>query len=401
LTVRAAIRCISCDSIIVTRTQIGHKEKQEHSFACPNCGITISFILDLDQRRGRFKFREPHNAKWTDSEAGAIANIAFSDEIPVPVNSPDHFGPFILTWSNFSDGDQYRYDEALRLSWVRSAFPYSERCRVHFERGNWNLFDKESSTSSEYPATPSTRLIALYNCLQGGFSKFTLNSTGKHQRVSQRLCLAKTISPVLYANMANHFHASGMIRTLWTEIGNVRRLLVENYDALQPLIQTRYWDKTKIDLDALILSDKRFNPLRQLYIDCFETLFRLMVPAIGVEAIIHHHAIEIPARLRTIGLDEFQQLDNSNKLDFVRRYPIGDLFTPGIDVQLRNGIGHNSAHFNQERDLVELYDARRPKKPSRTIPYTRFCDALLNLFAAFELAAMYHHDIHIFLEGQF
>jgi hypothetical protein len=32
-----------------------------------------------------------------DSEDGAIASLAFSDEIPVPVESPNHFSPFILT----------------------------------------------------------------------------------------------------------------------------------------------------------------------------------------------------------------------------------------------------------------------------------------------------------------
>lgn len=83
------------------------------------------------------------------------------------------------------------------------------------------------------------------------------------------------------------------------------------------------------------------------------------------------------------------------------RYPIEDAFVGVIDTQLRNGIGHHSAHYDPDSDLVALYDARRSKGIFRTIPYTRFCDTLLKIFAAFELAAMYHHTLHIDLDGWF
>ena len=81
---RNALKCLSCDSTIVTRTQIGHSDVQSHSFPCPKCGVEISFTLDLDQKKGGLKYREPKNAKWADSEDGAIAALMFSDEIPVP-----------------------------------------------------------------------------------------------------------------------------------------------------------------------------------------------------------------------------------------------------------------------------------------------------------------------------
>jgi hypothetical protein len=33
--------------------------------------------------------------------------------------------------------------------------------------------------------------------------------------------------------------------------------------------------------------------------------------------------------------------------------------------------------------------------------YTEFCEKVLDLFAAFELAATYHHDLHIYAGGRF
>jgi hypothetical protein len=400
VTVRAPLQCVSCESIIVTRTQIGHRDVQRHSFPCPQCGITISYILDLDQKHADFKFRPAQNAKWVDSEAGAIATLAFSDEIPVPVDIPDHFSPFVLTAFNFVDRDDYRKNETLRQVWIKSDFPVCERCRIHFERGNWDLFDKESPPSPGSMATPLSRIVDLYNCLQAGFSKFSLNTQGRHQRVIQRLTLARTISAPLYAQLVEYCRSTGVIHALWTEIANIRSLFIENYNALQPLIQTRYWEQ-RIDVDSFRLSDKRFNPLRQLFIDTFETLCRLMTIAIGVEAIVHHRSLEIPASRRKLTLDDFQALKSSNKKDFIARYPIADLFLDVIDTELRNGVGHHSAHYDADSDLVVLYDSKGARRVTRTMPYTRFCDCLLRLFSAFELAAMYHHSVHIDLGGRF
>src|SRR4051812_46478897 len=70
--VRQVAECVSCESRIVTRTQIGHKDRQEHSFPCPTCGVSISFAFDLNQEKGQWKSRDPKNAKWVDSDHDAV-----------------------------------------------------------------------------------------------------------------------------------------------------------------------------------------------------------------------------------------------------------------------------------------------------------------------------------------
>lgn len=66
MTVRRPVVCISCSSKIITRTQIGHKDMQKHSFPCPTCGVLITIIMDLDQKKGGYKFRDPENGRWAD-----------------------------------------------------------------------------------------------------------------------------------------------------------------------------------------------------------------------------------------------------------------------------------------------------------------------------------------------
>ena len=162
----------------------------------------------------------------------------------------------------------------------------------------------------------------------------------------------------------------------------------------------KYWKKEYRE-GPVTLSDKRFNELRQLYIDCFETLFRLLVLVIGFEVIIHHRKLEIPTRKGSMTLDHFEQMSNAAKRDHIAKYPIEDLFIPVLDTDFRNGIGHHAAHYEQEHDVIVVYDTKEAGTVSRVIGYTEFCEKVLDLFAAFELAAAYHHDLHIYREGRF
>ncbi len=400
MTVRAVVKCVSCESKIITRTQIGHKERQEHSFPCPTCGISISFALDLDQKKGKWKFRDPKNAKWVDSEDGAVKTLTFSDEIPIPADMPDFISPHIATWGRY-EHDSYRHDETLRQVFVRRDFEYLERCRVHFERGNWELFDKESPSQQDGAVTPRRRLVDLYNAYSAGFSKFTLTSQGNRNRILQRIEYAKTCSSDLVNDLAMHYLDSGRIVSLWKEIFSVRRCFVNSYQFVQPLLQVHYWREEYKGNADVTLSDKRFNELRQLYIDAFEALCRLLVLAIGFEIVIHHRRLEVPAKRASMPLDQFEQLPNAGKRDHIAKYPIEDLFMPIIDTDFRNGIGHNAAHYEHEADCIVLYNTKDAGQVKRVVTYTEFCEKVLALFAAFELAAMYHHTIHIQLGGRF
>jgi hypothetical protein len=398
MTVRNPVVCISCNSKIITRTQIGHKDMQKHSFPCPTCSVVITYTLDLDQENVSYKFRDPENGQWADDEAGAVKTLTFSDEIVVPASMPDFISPSIATYGRY-DWEKCREDEGLRQLFVRKTFHYSERCRVHFERSNWELFDKESPSHHAGPVTPRSRLIDLYNFYTAGFSKFTLIPRGKYDRIHQRLTYAKTLEPKLVNELAERYLVSGRIVSLWKEIFSVRNSFVRCYDYVQPLMTVKYWKEEY--REPVTLSDKRFNELRQLYIDCFETLFRLLVLAIGFEVIIHHRTLEIPTQKGAMTLERFEQLPNAAKRDHLAKFPIEDVFMPVLDTGFRNGIGHHAAHYEQEHDVIVIFDTKEAGTVSRVMGYTELCEKALDLFTAFELAAMYHHDIHIYLGGRF
>ncbi len=398
MTVRNPVVCISCGSKIITRTQIGHKDMQKHSFPCPTCGVVITYILDLDQEKVSFEFRDPENGKWADDEDGAVKTLTFSDEIVLPASMPDFISPHIATWGRY-DWEKCREDESLRQLFVRKTFQYAERCRVHFERGNWDLFDRESPSHPEGPVTPKSRLIDLYNLYTAGFSKFTLIPRAKYDRIHQRLTYAKTQDQPLVNDLAEYYLVSGRIVSLWKEIFSVRNSFIDCYNFVQPLITVKYWKEEH--REPVTLSDKRFNELRQLYMDCFETLFRLLVLAMGYEVIICHRKLKIPTEKGSMTLEQLEQMPNAAKRVHIAKFPIADLFVPVLDTDFRNGIGHHAAHYEQENDAIAIFDTKDAGTVNRVIGYTEFCEKVLDLFAAFELAAMYHHDLHIYLGGRF
>jgi hypothetical protein len=121
----------------------------------------------------------------------------------------------------------------------------------------------------------------------------------------------------------------------------------------------------------------------------------------GIEMIIDHKSLDIPTKKGSMTLDEFKILTNANKREHLKKWPIADLFEPLLDTELRNGVGHNSAHFEKESDQILLYDSKGRAVVSRSMGYTDFCDRTVRLFSGFELALMYHNGLHIFMGGRF
>ena len=397
---RRTLKCRGCDSKIITRTQVGHRDSQTHSFACPHCGVKLSFTMDLNQKKVTLSYRQPLNGDWVDDEEGALTAMMFSDDIPVPV-SREHFSPFSATVWNFKDREEYTRAEQLRQQFTRVDFDYIERCVTHFERNDWKLFDKESPPSGESEATPRGRLINLYNAIQGGFSNFTLTSRSERDRIQQRFHFARSRRPDLVQELAELYVSNGRMSKLWKELSVVRRAFVDNYNSgLQPLLQIPYWREECRDLTHFELSIKQFDRLRQLYIDTFETLCRLLVIATAVEAIIQNDSLAVRLSKRSASLEEFEGFANATKRNFFVKLVIGDLFSDVLDLKLRNGIGHHSAHYEADTDEVVVYDTKQGATVERRIRYTDFCHGVLQLFAAFELAAMYHHALHIQADGR-
>lgn len=209
-------------------------------------------------------------------------------------------------------------------------------------------------------------------------------------RINQRIALATSISPTLTNHLASDFHESGRIKEIWRQLQHFHDSLVDCYPYLRPLLQPKIYWKQEENLVNYVVCDKRFSPLKNLYIESFETFCRLSVIAIAIEEIIFFQKLEIPTKKSSLDLWSYEKLANAKKRDHLKNFPIADMFVPFMDTLLRNGIGHNSANYDSSKDEVVCIQQSGTSLTEYRMPYTIFCDKVL------ELASVLFHSEEYF-----
>ena len=382
---------------------MGHFGDQNHEFSCPKCEVKISFKL-VKNKPGKFppaSFRKLSNAKWAKNENGAIKTLTFDPQSVTPADGEMIFSPWMTEFHKMPlpAHDAYGLEETLRRSWSEKQWPWIKNLLVHFNSRNVVLFDKEAKLDKTSPEASSwaSRLGLLYVLLEHAFDRFTLNSNTAIARVRQRIALARSISPENFDQLTTDFVKSSRMKRLSDELNNIRTLLLNYYSAIAPVLKMHIYWKESEDKDPkkFKVPDKRFDDLKHLYIDCFETLCRLMVIAVGIETIIHDRSLAISTRKGTMDLWEFEAMQNGNKHTILQQYPISDLFVPVIDSKLRNGIGHHSAFYDAKTDTIVYYSHGKKDLEETRMTYTEFVYKVLQLYSVLELAAYYFHPFHI------
>jgi len=288
-------------------------------------------------------------------------------------------------------------EEGLRRDWIEKLWPWIQRLMIHFERRNKRLFDKEAKIEKESPNALNwgSRMALFYKLIENALNRFTLTLPADHRRVQQRIALAQTIPGNLFDQLVELYNSTSRMAKLWTELQSVRSEFLAYYLFLSPILRTLYWSEPPKSLAAYQVAEKKFDELKHLYVDCFETLCRLTVIVVGLEAIVHHGKLSLPTKRGEMSLWEYEAMPNGNKPSQLIHYPVHDLFVPFMDHNLRNGIGHHSAMYDGKRDEVVYYKREQENLVEVWLPYTEFAYKVLQIYSALELASLYFHALHI------
>jgi hypothetical protein len=110
-----------------------------------------------------------------------------------------------------------------------------------------------------------------------------------------------------------------------------------------------------------------------------------------MEGIIHKKVLGIPITKRVVDMDEFDTMENGRKPDFLRQLKIADLLFPFIDNKLRNGIGHHSAHYDVQSDLIKYRSENKSGIQDFQISYIEFCTKVVHLYRQLHFVSRYAH----------
>lgn len=268
---RKRLKCVSCGTRVITRTGIGNANIQKHKFACPKCGVEIGFILDVDQEVPKLNYRDPTNAIWDDGEDEGDQTLLFYPEVMIPKNLDSPISPFIATFGNFKDIEQYQQAETTRRHYKNKFWPVLQRAYVHFETGNLDLLKKEILT-----ILPSTPEIAdaeerggwILHLNRRFFDLFIVDPK-LSEPIERTVACAVRRDDKEVRRLAADYVRSGRMLALWKEIKSVRKQFLALYESLLPMLMVRrYWRDDRQDIKGYELSVKNFEDLKGFYIDC-------------------------------------------------------------------------------------------------------------------------------------
>ncbi len=428
---RNHLQCDVCGTKTITRVSLVYGPYREFAFACAGCGIEIRLGVnviapseeEIKTWSARYGLPEeavpPHaeypkllNATWIRGgpndptwleEDQSIQNVEIlDDEFLVSVPKERKALLFLQAVDQMGLGAKdFQKMDRIRRGTAAEVWPELERLILHHDREQWDLFDKQFQRifQTAPPEDTDKKSFALDLGLENYGLLFCKDDSGQ-RTVRDHLERAWQKSPDQMWVLVDYFRSQGRDRAIESQINAIRDEWSKLFSALAALYTTHYWDASKYQLEKFTLAQKRFEDLKGLYVDCFETFCRIAVIAAGVEGIISLGRPIIPKAKGEMTLAEFDVFRNGSKPDVLRRLgpPISDLFVPYMDHKLRNGIGHNSARYDVVSDQVHYVLENERGRKSYQIPYIRFCYKLFELYPQLEVVALYVNWLRRFTE---
>jgi hypothetical protein len=379
---------VSCKTDIVTRFGVGHGNKQVHAFPCPKCGVPITCVMRLDQEKGAVAFDPPVNADWVDVTESfpAPVFVTFHPEILEHRSAfqTDGASPFVTAVHNFADYKEYGKHESMRMLVRTRYWETIKRAAVHYERQQWEFWENEVRTvlGDEPKSSYEDRLKQMFECFDFSVRFFTLERIDIWKTAGEQFADATFRHNKPLTEFVEVLRTSGRLMSLWRQLNALHDDFISTYHIWMPVLQLRYWKYKPSNLKDLMVSDKRFDELKPIYLNAFELLARLSVVALGVALIRGTGSTDVPTKKGSMSIWDFEAMDNANKVPHLAKYGGTTHFSELMDTKLRNGIGHNAAHYDVATDEVVCVKAKGATLTEWRISYTEFCYTMLELVSA-------------------
>jgi hypothetical protein len=399
---RNCLECTSCGTAITTRFGVGHGTKQIHIFACRVCGVPITCTMHLDHSKpglGCASFDEPVNGRWIDPKTKAPYFVTFHAEVLAPREAfqMDGMSPFVASVHYFRDYPTYQVHELMRKR-VREEFWESvKRAAVHFERRQWDLFAVEVKyiLDEELKPTFKGRVQQMSEIIGYSVQWFVFRYSGQWKGEANQFARAIIAHPAVLHQFAEAYRKSGRFAQMWRQLLTLHDDFVTKYPSWMPILQLRYWkvQPTAEQLADLVVSDKRFDELKMIYLNAFELLGRISTIALAVELIAMTGSTNVPTKKGKMSIWEFEEQPNASKANHLGKYVPTKHFVRLLDSKLRNGIGHAAAHYDAATDEVVCFESDGSSLKEWRISYTGFCEAMVDVVSNLFFAEQYLFDL--------
>jgi len=401
---RNCVECTSCGTAITTRFGVGHGTEQVHAFGCPECGVPITCVMRLDHSKPGFErasFDEPVNARWIDHKTEAPYFVTFHAEVLAPRKAfqVDGLSPFVIAVHYFRDYSLYQMHEVLRKQVRENHWQGVKRAAMHFERRQWDRFGVELKNvldeREELKPTFTGKARQMSEIVGYSVQWFVFEYSSQWKGEAVQFARAYIAHQPELRAFANEYRKSGRMEVMWRQLLSLHDAYIATYPSWAPILQLRYWKEEPKDLDDLVVSDKRFDELKTIYMTAFELLGKISTIALAVDLIATTGSTDawVTSKGEVKTIWDFEALDSGNKHQQLSKYAGTKHFTPLLDTKLRNGIGHAAAHYDPLTDEVVCVKADGAKLKDWRISYTRFCYEVVAVMSNLFFAEQYLFDL--------
>ena len=386
-------KCLECEEEVLTKTTIGHENYVEFAFPCPTCAVELRFGMNLDHKAVTFKYVNFLNIepiKRKDIDFWGHHNIIKLDSsFLIPNDCPPFCSPFIMSKGSQEDLKAKQN----RLVFLRESVSYIRKLVTHSARPNYKLFNQNLRALGfdDNVKTEEEKLDSYLSVFEDVTDIFIPDNLNLRDHIKDELNdFTINASEKVMTDIINVYNEESRLELLLKEVQSLRLdwlddiayILIPMYD---------YINDDNLDLAEYHMCQKRFRDLKSFYIDCFETFCRISVLAATIEGIDKYGIPCIPKKNGNMSLEEFEVVPNGSKVDILNNLKVGSYFSGFIDSKLRNGVGHHSAHYDINFDIVKYRNQNKNGISDGSITYNEFCEKVIRLYIQLENVALYVH----------
>ena len=382
--VRYPVQCAGCQAAIMLRLGVGHERRQPFFLVCPRCNAITrgAQMLTEDMKTSL----ELEDGALLDSYDDCVVAVSINPELPsVPgtgsFEDPDG-SPFLMHTRLLGPERASNYSARIRAMATFADKPFKDLARLatYYVHSDWERF--EEAGRRLYGATGGIGQLALRDALIGRAFHDALAPFWTADETKPYGVLRDEWDAILGTDRTNFERVVSFARAEAVDAGFLRLLddlfklalrYFEMRHALLPgLLLDWYPPSARARIPQLRLFRDDFEPLRDLYLQTFESCHKVVRYVLGVA---NADACTDPDRFpatwpgalvageqqpppRPASLGRFDRLPNIAKGQWLAVLPgWRDVWIYSLDRQLRNDMGHGSIRHELHSGLLVRDDA--------------------------------------------
>lgn len=403
MTANMYYKCRICGSVCNIKYQMGYVKKHPIRYKCL-CGITI---------RGNYYMDSGMSFENADEEGKRAPDFVvycsgeFFTVHPYPVKSYEETinkypTPFMLALQ-ILNYEEFRKELGHVLLYRESRHIFVRAINELYAVGNHEKI--KELIRKEFD--PEERLFPLNN--EADFIRATtminqfqfLNHDGikRTPRTTNLLVTAFKQNPAESLDFFAFIKSQNILETWKRQVHSLCDSIYERLDLLMPALGVDFIFESKdINVDDFSITTTSFEDVKQLYVDLYELIGKLLVLAIGIDNILlrgdYNALIKVPD-LQIENLDAVMKMRNKGNIIKLidDSAPLQSLIFNSLNASIRNSIGHFSYVSNEVSDsygqIIEFVDVDGKKKETRSL--LRICH---DIWQMYKTLGIFHEIIH-------